>query len=287
MGTFVGLVLGAGLLLIWLACWSEPEQRPSHRRQSTNDRIRDLLAQAGMPTIAPAGLAAVSLGFGIVICLVNLGLTGAPTIAFCFAAMATAAPTLLVRARARTRRKQLRAVWPEVVDDLVSAIRAGLALPDALIGLATRGPEELRSDFRNFADDYRATGNFADALETLKARLADPVADRLVEALRITREVGGTDLVRLLRTLAQLLREDLRTRGEMEARQSWTVNGARLATAAPWIVLLLLSGRPETAAAFNSPAGAAVLLIGAAGSAAAYWLMLRLGRLPEEARVLR
>src|SRR5690606_16519530 len=179
------------------------------------------------------------------------------------------------------------AVWPEVVDDLVSAIRAGMSLPEALMSLAERGPEEVRPAFARFGEDYRATGRFADALEQLKARLADPVADRIVEALRITREVGGTDLVRLLRTLGTLLREDLRTRGELEARQSWTVNGARLATAAPWVVLLMLSTRPETAAAFNSTVGAIILAFGAGVSVFAYWLMVRLGRLPGEVRVLR
>lgn len=65
------------------------------------------------------------------------------------------------------------------------------------------------------------------------------------------------------------------------------MNGARLATAAPWAVLLLLGGRPEAAVAFNSAAGVLVLATGAAVSGVAYWLMVRLGRLPEEARVLR
>ena len=37
-----------------------------------------------------------------------------------------------------------------------------------------------------------------------------------------------------------MLREDLRTRGELRARQSWTVNGARVAVCAPWLVLALL-----------------------------------------------
>jgi tight adherence protein B len=91
----------------------------------------------------------------------------------------------------------------------------------------------------------------------------------------------------LLRTLSAFLREDARTRGELESRQSWTVSAARLAMAAPWILLALLALRPEAVAAYNSAAGAAVLLVGAAVSIAAYRVMLRIGRLPEEARVLR
>jgi len=153
--------------------------------------------------------------------------------------------------------------------------------------LGERGPVELREPFAQFAQDFRASGRFGDCLDALKTRLADPVADRIVEALRMTREVGGTDLGRLLRTLALFLREDARTRGELEARQSWTVSGARLAVAGPWVVLALLATRPETAQAYNSMQGVAVLGGGAVCSLVAYRLMRWIGRLPEEARVLR
>ena len=84
-----------------------------------------------------------------------------------------------------------------------------------------------------------------------------------------------------------MLREDMRTRGELEARQSWTVNGAKVAVAAPWLVLALLSTRPQAAVAYASASGAVILLAGAVVSIVAYRLMLRLGRLPEEERMLR
>ena len=57
--------------------------------------------------------------------------------------------------------------------------------------------------------------------------------------------------------------------------------------AAPWVVLALLCTRPESVAAYDSRAGAVVLAFGAISSVLAYRLMMRLGRLPEEARVLR
>jgi tight adherence protein B len=178
-------------------------------------------------------------------------------------------------------------VWPDVVDHLRSAIRAGLSLPEALIQLGDKGPEELRHVFRDFGSDYRSGGQFDASLNRLKERLADPVADRIIEALRLTREVGGSDLGKLLGTLAEFLRESARTRSELEARQSWTVNAARLAVAAPWIVMLLLVSRPEAVAAYNTPMGAAVLLGGLVVSLVCYSVMLKIGALPEEERVLR
>jgi tight adherence protein B len=214
-------------------------------------------------------------------------MTGVVPIAACFAAMATWAPVTIIRGRARRRRQRLRDVWPEVVDNLASGVRAGLSLPEALAQIADRGPEPLRPAFASFAADYRTSGRFGDALNALKERLADPVADRICEALRITREVGGTDLGRLLRSLSAFLREDARTRSELEGRQSWTVYAARLAVAAPWVVLALLATRAESVAAYARPEGVAVLAVGGACSVLAYRLMVRIGRLPEETRVLR
>ncbi len=286
MGTVVGLLLGAGVFALWWACWPAVPHRRA-RRSPWSDRTADVLIQAGVVGVTPTALVGASTTAGLVVGVAALGATRSPAIATCFTMMAATAPMSFVRSRARRRRHQLREVWPEVVDHLASGVRAGLALPEAVAQLADRGPVPLRDQFRAFAEDYRATGRFADCLDDLKARLADPVADRLVEALRITRDVGGTDLGRLLRTLALFLREDARTRGELEARQSWTVNAARLAVAAPWIVLALIGTRPEAAEAYNTVAGAVVLGVGACGSAIAYRLMIRLGRLPDDPRVLR
>lgn len=283
MGTAAGLLLGAGLLCIWWSFWPRREPTPS----AWGARTRDMLTQAGMPGVSVPAFTGTSVGIGLAVLLIVVAITATPPIAFCFAVIAALAPTAYVRSKARRRRTELRSLWPDVVDDLGSGIRAGLSLPEALISLAERGPEQLRGEFAMFARDYRASGRFTESLDLLKARLADPVADRIIEALRITREVGGTDLGRLLRTLSQFLRDDLRARGELEARQSWTVNGARLAAAAPWLVLAMLATRSTTIQAYNSPTGVLVLLVGAAASVLAYQAMVRLGRLPEDVRVLR
>jgi tight adherence protein B len=208
-------------------------------------------------------------------------------VSFAFACIAASVPRVLVGRRARQRREELKDVWPDVVDNLASSVRAGLSLPEALTQLGEKGPESVRVPFAQFAADYRAGGRFGESLDVLKERLADPVGDRLVEALRVARDVGGHDLGRLLRTLSAFLREDIRTRGDLASRQSWTVNGARLAVAAPWALLALLSLRPEAVAAYDTGAGAMVLLVGGGVCVVAYRLMLRIGRLPEETRVLR
>ncbi|GAB3532793.1 type II secretion system F family protein [Arthrobacter tecti] len=280
-----GACLGAGLFLIWWSTWAVPPKAPKGKRRI--GRVNELLLRAGVEKVTAGGLAAASVVSAVFVFLAAFVFTGTPPIAACFAIFGGVAPLMIVRWRARRRTASLRELWPDVVDHLRSAIRAGLSLPEALMQLGTKGPVELRPAFNDFAADYRSGGQFDHALNNLKDRLADPVADRIVEALRLTREVGGTDLGRLLGTLAEFLRDSARTRSELEARQSWTVNAARLAITAPWVVLALLSTRPEAVEAYSTAAGAVVLGGGLVISVLCYWVMLRVGSLPEDERVLR
>jgi tight adherence protein B len=246
-----------------------------------------MLAQAGIESVTPGALISCCVGVGLLASFVMVVLSRAPAIALAFGLIASWGPYALVRFRQRQRRAELRDVWPEVVDNLASGVRAGLSLPEALTQIGLRGPVELRRPFTRFGEDYRATGRFHDSLDRLKVALSDPVGDRIVESLRMAREVGGSDLGRLLRTLSAFLREDARARAELETRQGWTVNAARLAVAAPWIVLALLALRPEAVAAYNSVQGVVVLASGGGMCLVAYRLMLRIGRLPDDVRVLR
>ena len=285
-GIGVGALLGAGVFCLWWSFWPRETRRPSSR-VGLSSRLPDQLAQAGFDTLTPRSLLAACFSAGSLVFLFFAATTRVLPVACCFGLMAGYAPIALVRMRARKRRAVMRDLWPDVVDNIGSAVRAGLALPEALSQLTIRGPEELRPAFAAFAEDYRATGRFQECLDRLKERLSDPVADRLVESLRIAREVGGSDLGRLLRTLSTFLREDARTRAELETRQGWTVNAARLAVAAPWIVLALLCTRPDSVQAYSRPAGILVLATGAVLSLVAYRVMVHVGRLPEESRVLR
>ncbi len=282
----IGLLLGVGLFCIYWSCWPRTRTlRP--RRPGIRERMGDQIVQAGFESISVAQVVFASVLGAVVVFLGVLSATRVVPIAVCFGAMAAWGPRAYIAMRARRRRHQLRDLWPDAVDNIASAVRAGLALPEALGQLGIRGPEELRPAFVAFAEEYRASGRFHECLDRLKDRLADPVADRLIESLRIAREVGGSDLGRVLRTLSAFLREDARTRAELETRQGWTVNAARLAAAAPWVVLAMMSLQQDSLRAYSSAAGVVVLAVGAIVTVVAYRLMVRIGRLPEDERVLR
>ena len=283
MGALVGLGVGIGLVLIWSAFVLPRTPRVTPRAAG---RLSALLARAGLGQVSPRSFLSLCLAMAVLGGLVMQVVSQTPPVAVVFAGLAGYSPVALVTGRARRRQREFAEVWPEAVDNLASGVRAGLSLPDAVAALGVRGPEPLREAFAAFAVDYQVSGRFGESLDRLKVRLADPVGDRVVEGLRVAREVGGGELGRLLRNLSGYLRDEARTRSEMVSRQAWTVNGARLAVAAPWLVLLMLSFQAEVIRRYSSPAGAVVLGVGALTCLVAYRLMVRIGRLPTERRIL-
>ncbi len=286
MGALIGLIFGLGAMLIWRSGSRAPKWR-SARRVSWTLRRTELLRQAGLGGVGSAQLLVVQALSALLTGLVVLVVVRTLAVAVCFAVFAFAGPTVLLHRLRRRRQVLLRDLWPEAIDNLASAVRAGMSLPEGLSALAVRGPEPLRAPFARFGASYRSSGRFGDCVDDLKDDLADPVGDRVCETVRVAREVGGSDLGSVLRTLSELLRSDARTRAELETRQGWVVNAARLAVAAPWVVLLLLSTQSATVRVYDSAGGALLLAIGGIVCVLAYRIMMRIGALPDERRVLR
>lgn len=282
MGALIGLLFAAGVLLV-VASFDDSRPTVEQAPRRPLRRWLDLHAAATLPV---GGFLVLSVLCGLVVAGLMAALIGSALVAVVFGASALGIPALAIRARARRIASEHRAAWPDAIDNLASAIRAGLSLSEALTQLGERGPEPLRPYFVAFGRDYARSGRFDAALDRLKERAADPVGDRVVETLRMARHVGGGDLGRVLRTLSVYLREDHRTRGELESRQAWAVNGARLAVAAPWFVLLMMSFQPEVISRFATGSGPYILLTVGAVCVVAYRLMLAIGRLPVEKRVL-
>jgi tight adherence protein B len=262
MGAALGLIAGAGLVLMYLGLTTPSIQR----RPALSVQVRSALVKTSL-TFAVATLVALAVSQSLPVALM---LGGALSVI----------PWSRRNAHARKQQELTREAWPDIVDDLASGVRAGLPLTEALIAAGDRAPEHMGPAFGRFAARMRMTGRVDECLTQLEADLADPIGSRVIDAVRLTREVGGVDIGRVLRTLSAYLREDARLRGEIEARQSLSVNAARMAVAAPWLVLGMLALRPSAVAIYSSATGVFILLFVALVSAVAYRLMRYLGRLP-------
>lgn len=283
MTLLLGALLAAGLLLSaspWL--WPRsPEKKHAERR---DDRITRLMDEAGFAAVAPHRLIVVIVTMALVVAAIVWLITGIPVLALLAAIAAGTAPIAFLRSRRLRLLKARRQMWPDVCDLLVAAIRVGLSLPDAVASLSESAPIAVRLAFAVFARDLRATGRFESSIDRLKATLADPTADRVVEALKMARQVGGTELTGVLRALSSSVRADAALRGEVEAKQSWIRGAAVLGVVAPWVILGLLALRPEGAQAYASAEGVMVIVAGAVVSVIAFRVMVRIGRLPEPRR---
>lgn len=282
-----GGVLAAGLLST-LAPWLWPRRtspaRTAFRTESA--ALTRLLEESGMSHLRPRVVVAVSLLLAAIGAALAWLLLGVPILAVCAALFGGSAPVLWLRARRTRLIRSRRALWSDVCDHLISGVRAGMSLPDAVAHLAVSAPPLLRPAFATFARDMAASGHFDSSALRLKGLLADPIADRIVETLRMARHVGGSELPAVLRALSAAVRADAALRAEVEARQSWIRGAAVLGVVAPWVILALLSMRPEGARAYTSPEGIALVIAGGLVSVLAYRLMLGLGRLPEPRRWL-
>jgi tight adherence protein B len=212
-------------------------------------------------------------------------MTRSVPIALAFGTLAAGIAFVTVRAKNNLNEAALIAAWPEVIDHLMSGIQSGLSLTESLAGLSTRGPEVLRPAFTQFKATLYGSGDLTQAIEELKALFAHHGSDQIFEALIISKALGGSELLQILRSLGDFLRQDLALRREIEVKHGWIKNSAHLSAAAPWILLLLLSTQPSTAAAYSTPTGAMILIAGLVMTAIAYIWMNRLGRLPQTPRV--
>jgi tight adherence protein B len=212
-------------------------------------------------------------------------ITRSLTISLAFGTLAAGIAFITVRANNNLNEAALVAAWPEVIDHLMSGIQSGLSLTESLAGLSTRGPEVLRPAFTQFKATLYGSGDLTQAIQELKTLFAHHGSDQIFEALIISKALGGSELLQILRSLGDFLRQDLALRREIEIKHGWIKNSAHLSAAAPWILLLLLSTQPSTAAAYSTTTGAMILVAGLVMTGIAYIWMNRLGRLPQTPRV--
>jgi tight adherence protein B len=214
-------------------------------------------------------------------------LTSSEAISLAIATLSAALPFLIGRGRNLIKQREKEVAWPEAIDSLVSALQAGISISEALTQLALHGPKVLRPSFAQIQSDLLSLGNFEQVLLKEKRRLDSAISDQVFETLIISKDFGGRDANNALRLLAEFVREDIAVAEEIRTKFGWIRNSALLATAAPWLLLILLSTQDSTVEIYSTPSGALVLSLGVVMTAIAYIWMEKVGSLPAAPRALR
>jgi tight adherence protein B len=255
--------------------------RPRHRRRDRASWLR----QAGVG-VTLAQFFGVSAAGAAVTFLVVWALSGAVPVALAPALAVGSLPKAWF-ARQRERLAQQRvSAWPDTLRDLVAHLQAPMSLRRGLVELGRTGPEPLRAAWQRYerltaALDHRA------ALETVRAELADPVSDRVIEVLVVAHEQGAGVVIDVLRDLADATAKDIRLREDIETAQLERRIEAASAVVLPFAVLVLLcSTSPPYRDFYSSRGGVVVIVVGSAMAMAGMILIRRLARVPGESRVL-
>ncbi len=238
------------------------------------------LAKHGAQAVLVAAIIA-----SILIGSVAATITGVYSLGVCLAIGAFGFCLESLSMRAKARRRLVSSVWPQVFDSLQSAAFSGLPISEAFADLAEAGPSALRSSFSGAVARLESGLQLGEVLDWLKSDVGERHGDKLFELIRISSQAGGQAYLSSIRAQGLQIRNDLALVGELESKQGWVTGTAKLAVAAPWIIVAMLSSRPENVMAYNQSGGVLILSIGLLVCAFAYRLIHMFGALPERPRV--
>lgn len=248
-------------------------------------RADSRLVQAGLVDVSIGQFVAASVLVGLVATALATSVFGVGLPALLIGGASACAPSAGWRRRRARRRRAAQDSWPALIEELrVLTGAVGRSIPQALIEIGLRGPEEMRGAFHAAQREWALTTDVERMMTVLKRELDDPTADATCETLLIASEVGG-DLDRRLAALAEDRREDLRERKEAAAKQA----GARLAR--NFVVLvpggMALAGLNvgEGRAAYDTAQGQLLVAIGLGVVVGCWWWASRIMALPEPRRV--
>ncbi|MFN8473863.1 MAG: type II secretion system F family protein [Anaerolineae bacterium] len=263
--------------------------RPPTPQVETRERTRldGFLLRAGLPDVKPREFALFSLACSLATAIVSQILLGWGIVSLLALLFGLAAPLAYYAHRHDSRRAQVQAALVEAIAQLRDAIRSGLSVQEALVGLARVGPEALRPEFVTLVRDMQLDGGEA-GLVAMRDRLADPLFDIVAATLILNDRLGGRNVSQVLDELAETTRAQLRVQDELRAHQAQTVLSARVVAVMPLIVLIIIRQmNPRYLAIFNDWSGQVILALCVLSIAIGYGAMLWITRLPAERRILR
>jgi len=230
---------------------------------SWSTKLQDYLIQSGM-TVKPAKLVLVSgiLGFGAY--LIAAYFLAHFYFALPIGVLVAVAPIGYVSLMRSRRLHKFEELFPEALDLLGRAVRAGHAFTTGLEMIAKESPEPLAGEFRTTFEEQNFGLPLRDALLNLTERV--PIVDVrfFVTALLIQKETGG-NLAEILDGLARVIRDRFRIYREVRVRTAQGRLTAGILIALPIMMLMLLSvlNPHYVGVLFTDPLGPVMLAVAA------------------------
>jgi tight adherence protein B len=123
-------------------------------------------------------------------------------------------PVLIVRFKAKSRMNKFEEQFPEAIDLIARALRAGHAFTTGLALVAEEAPQPVAGEFRLLYDQQNFGMPLGDAMKELAERLPLLDARFFVTAVMTQRESGG-NLSEILANLANVIRERFKVKRQI------------------------------------------------------------------------
>jgi tight adherence protein B len=230
-------------------------------RETALQPLRRLIEQSGVTaTVGTIVLATACcfLGAFMLVQWLTRNAIGSLVLAF----VAGTGPTLWLRWMRSRRIRQFEEIFPEAIDLITRALRAGHAFTTGISMVATEIPEPVAGEFKLLYDRQNYGYPLADALRDFAERI--PVIDArfFVTAVLTQREAGG-NLSEVLDNLASVIRDRVVVKREVRAKSAHgRITGWVLAGLPPTMAAIIFVLNPDSMLLlFRDPIGIRMVIL--------------------------
>jgi tight adherence protein B len=246
------------------------------RRSARVSAIQDALTQAGMRFRAGNFLMLCIL-CGALAGLAAVLYTKNPAIAWAALVIGCVLPYSFVSYRRQKRFEKFEELFPEAIDTLARAVRAGHAFTTALEMISNEVTEPLAGEFRKLYEEQKFGMPVRDALMNLTERVPLVDVKFFVTAVMLQRETGG-NLAEILDNLSYVIRERFKIQRQVRVHTAQgRLTMALLMAMPPTVVAILLVFSPDfVKPLFYDPIGHALLVVSIALQTVGYFVIRKI-----------
>ena len=246
------------------------------RRSERVSAIQDALLQAGMKFRA-GNFLLLCVFCGVIAGLATVLYTKNPAIAWAALIIGGFLPYSFVSHRRQKRFEKFEELFPEAIDTLARAVRAGHAFTTAIEMISNEIAEPLASEFRKLFEEQKFGMPVRDALMNLTERVPLVDVKFFVTAVMLQRETGG-NLAEILDNLSYVIRERFKIQRQVRVHTAQgRLTMALLMAMPPTVVTILLVFSPDfVRPLFYDPIGHALLVLSIALQTMGYFVIRKI-----------
>lgn len=249
------------------------------RRSARVSDLQKMLSQAGMDQRAGnfLGLSAVA---GVGACIVAYLFSNRLEVAWFALLIGFILPYFYVSIRRRKRFDKFEELFPEAIDTLARAVRAGHAFTTALEMITSEIAEPIAGEFRQLYEEQKFGMPVRDALMNLTDRVPLVDVKFFVTAVMLQRETGG-NLAEILDNLSYVIRERFKIQRQVRVytAQGRLTMGLLMGMPPIIVVAMLLLNPGFIRPLFADPIGHTLLVAGITLQTVGYFVIRKIIRI--------